>query len=167
MKQQNVTAVVILDLSAAFDTVDHNQLLYVLNKRFSISEHALQWYEQYLKPRKFKVVINNQYSTTKTMDFSIPQGSVQGVYLFIAYASAIQDIINDNLTLNGFADDHSTQKPFRTNQITSTGTTDEHDTITMIEKSMLNIKAWMDTVRFKLNESKTEYIHFGSRQELT
>ena len=71
MEQQKVTAVIILDLSAAFDTVDHNQLLYVLNKRFGISRHALQWYEQYFKPRKFKVVINNQYSTTKTMDLVV------------------------------------------------------------------------------------------------
>ena len=47
MEQQKVTAVVILDLSAIFDTVDHNQLLYVLNKRFGVSKHALQWNEQY------------------------------------------------------------------------------------------------------------------------
>ena len=140
MKQQKVTAVVILDLSAALDTVDHNLILYVLNKRFSISKQALQWYEQYLKPRKFKVVINNQYSTTKTMDFSVPQGSVQGAYLFIAYALTIQDIIYDNLTLNRFADDHYIQKQFRTNLITGKGTTNECDTITIIEKSMPNIK---------------------------
>ena len=110
-------------------------------KKFGISKHALQWYEQYLKPRNFKVVINNQYSTTKTMDFSVPQGSVQGAYLFLIYSSTIQDVINDNLTLNGFADDHSIWKPFRTKHITSKGTTNESDTITIIEKSMLNIKA--------------------------
>ena len=134
MEQQKVTAIVILDISVAFDIVDHNQLLYVLNKRFGISKHALQWYEQYLKPRKFKVVINNQYVITKTMEFGVPQGSVQGAYLYIAYASAIQDIINDNLALNRFADDHSIWKPFRTNHIRSKGTTDECDTITIIEK---------------------------------
>ena len=48
-------------------------------------------------------------------------------------------------------------KPFRTNHITST--TDEHDTITIIEKSMLNLKTWMDAVRLKLNESKTKFIY--------
>ena len=140
MKQQNINAVVILDLSAAFDTVDHNQLLYVLNKRFGISKHGLQWYEQYLKPKKFKVVINDQYSTTKTMGFSIPQGPVQGAYLFIVCASTIQDISNDSQTLSGFADDHSIWKPFRINHITSKGTTNDSDTITVIEKSLLNIK---------------------------
>ena len=101
------------------------------------------------------------------MDFSIPQGSVQGEHLFIAYASTIQNIINDNLILNEFADDHFIWKPFRTNHITSKGTTDEPDTITMIEKSMLNIEAWVDAVRLKMNESKTEFIHFGSRQQLS
>ena len=78
------------------------------------------------------------------MGFSVPQGSVQGAHLFIAYASTIQDIINDNLTLNGFANDHFIGKPFRTNHITSKDTTDECDTITVIEKLMLNIKTWMD-----------------------
>ena len=130
-------------------------------------QNALQWYEQYLKPGKCKVVINNQYSTIKTMDCSIPQGSVQGVYLFIAYASTVQDIINNNLTLNGFTDDHSIWKPFRTNHITTKGTTDENFTITIIKKSMLNIKVWMYAVRLKLNELKTEFIYFGCRQQLT
>ena len=111
-----------------------------------------------LNQGKFKVVINNQYSTTKTMDFTVLQGSVYRAYLFIAYASTIQDIINDNLTLNGFADDYSIQKPFKTNHITCMGTTNECDTITIIEKSMLKIKAWMNAVRLKLNESKTKFI---------
>ena len=101
------------------------------------------------------------------MDCSIPQGSVQGVYLFIAYASTVQDIISNNLTLNGLIDDHSIWKLFRTNHITTNSTTDENCTITSIKKSMLNIKVWMDAVRLKLNESKTEFIYFGCRQQLT
>ena len=80
------------------------------------------------------------------MDFSVPQVSVKGAYLFIAYVSTIQDIISGNLTLNGCADDHSTWKPFRTNNITSKGITNECDTITIIEKSMPNIKVWIYAV---------------------
>ena len=50
MEKQEVTAMTILDLSAAFDMVDHDLLFEVLNKRFGLKEKALKWYEQYLKP---------------------------------------------------------------------------------------------------------------------
>ena len=53
-----VTAVTLLDLSAAFDTVDHDILLEVLHNKFGIDGNALKWYSNYLKPRKFKVNIN-------------------------------------------------------------------------------------------------------------
>ena len=87
MRNKNITAVVILDLLAAFDTVDHNQLLKVVDKMCGVKDTALCWYEQYLKPRKFRVCINGNYSQEKTLEFSVPQGSAQGAYLFISYAS--------------------------------------------------------------------------------
>ena len=68
MEKQEVTAVTILDLLAAFDIVDHDLLLEVLNKRFRIVDRALKWYEQYLKPRKFKVLINNTQHTLGRAD---------------------------------------------------------------------------------------------------
>ena len=89
MENKLVTAVTLLDLSAAFDTVDHDILLEVLHNKFGIDGNALKWYSNYLNPRKFKVNINKAYSTEKTMQFSIPQGSVQGAFLFIAYTCNI------------------------------------------------------------------------------
>ena len=89
MEKQDVTAVTILNLSAAFDTVNHDLLLEVLNKRFGIKDKALKWYEQYLKPRKLKISINNTYSEEQTINYSVPQGSIQGTFLFNAYASTI------------------------------------------------------------------------------
>ena len=76
MENKLVTAVTIWHLSAAFDTVDHYLLLEVLHNKFGIDGHAMKWYNDYLKPRKFKVNINGVYSTEKSMQFSIPQGSV-------------------------------------------------------------------------------------------
>ena len=106
MENKLVTAVTIWDLSAAFDAVDHDLLLEVLHNKSGIDGNALKWYNNYLKPRKFKVNINKAYSTQKTMQFSIPQGSIHGAFLFIAYTSTFHEEITD-LTLNGFADDHS------------------------------------------------------------
>ena len=59
------TAVVILDLSTAFDTVDHNLLLEVLEKQFGVTGDMTKWYNNYLKPRKFRVNINKETSTIK------------------------------------------------------------------------------------------------------
>ena len=89
MEKQEVTAVTILNLSAAFYKVNHDLLLGVLNKRFGIKDKALKWYEQYLKPRKFKISINNTYSKEQTINYSVPQGSIQGAFLFNAYALTI------------------------------------------------------------------------------
>ena len=109
--EKNLTAVTLLDLSAAFDTVDHNILLEPLYNKFGINRNALKWYSNYLKPREFKVNINKAYSTEKTMQFSIPQGSVQGAFLFIAYTSTFPEVIKD-LTLSSFTNDHSLRKAF-------------------------------------------------------
>ena len=115
MENKLITALTVMDLSAAFDTVSHELLLTVLRERFGINDVAINWYENYLKPRHFKVYINGKYSAQKTMDFSVPQGSTQGAYLFICYASTLNEIVPKSLTLNGFADDHFIRKSFKTN----------------------------------------------------
>ena len=90
----------------------------------------------------------------------MPQGSVQGAFLFIAYASTIQEVVKKDLILTGFADNHSICKQFRP------GAGQEQDTIAIPESSLKDIKAWMDVVRLRLNKSKTEFIYFGSGQQL-
>ena len=107
MERQEVTAMTVLELLAAFDTVDHDLLLEVLNNRFGVKERALKWYEQYLKPRKFKVSVNNTYSKEQTINYSVPQGSIQGAFLFNVYASTISDVIPPTLELMGYVDNHS------------------------------------------------------------
>ena len=76
MENQLVTAIVILDLSETFDRVDHDLLLDVLGKRFGIVGSARTWYE-YLKPRRFRVAVEDKISQPRQLDYSVPQGSVQ------------------------------------------------------------------------------------------
>ena len=109
-----MTAVTIFDLSAAFDTGDHDLLVEVLNKRFGIKDKTPKWYEQYPQPRKVRISINNTYSEEQTINYSVPQGSIQGAFLFNANASTISDVIPPTLELNGYADDHSIRKQFKT-----------------------------------------------------
>ena len=163
MENQLVTAIVILDLSAAFNTVDHDILLEVLGKCFGIAGTARTWYESYLKPRRFRVAVENKISQPRQLDYSVPQGSVQGAFLFITYASTLEQIVDSQLTLNGFADDHSVRLAFKPSKLDHK---EELDTIAIMEKSMQDIKVWMDQVQLKMNDSKTEFIFFGWPSQL-
>ena len=164
MEKQLVTVVVILDLSAAFDTVDHDLLLEVLEKRFGIAGAARKWYTRYLKPRSFKVSIRGSTSQPRQLDYSVPQGSIQGAFLFIAYASTLDLVMQPSgLELNGFTDDHSIRTTFKPSKLDHK---EECDTIANIEKTMLKVKSWMDQVCLKLNEAKTEFIYFGWPSQL-
>ena len=95
---------------------------------------------------------------------SLHQGSTQGAYLFICYASTLNEIVPNSLTLNGFADDHSIRKSFRpTTPKTNSSSvhTNEDNTITIMQNSMLDIKSWMDAIKLKLKKTKTEFIYFS------
>ena len=144
MENQLVTAIVILDLSAAFDTVDHDLHLDVPEKKFGIVGTARSWYESYLMPRRFRVAVGDSISQPRQLDYLVPQGSVQGAFLFIAYASTLEEIVDcKELTLNGFVDDHSVRRHSKPSKLDHT---EELDTIAIMEKSMQDIKVWMDQV---------------------
>ena len=75
MECKEVTALVIIDLSAAFDSVDHDILLSVLNNQFGISSYALSWFDTYLCPRQIDVNVESHKSSNKPFNFSVPQQS--------------------------------------------------------------------------------------------
>ena len=59
-----------------------------------------------------KVHINDAYSSIRTLNYSVPQGSASGSNLFTAYCAPFESVIPAGITVNGFADDHSIRKPF-------------------------------------------------------
>ena len=133
-EHQSVMFLTVLDLSAAFNTVDHSMLTSTLKTKFGINELALKWFDSYLQPRSFKVAVNRKYSDEKQLTYSVPQGSCSGAYLFNLYCSTLNDIIPSDLHLSGFADDHSVRKEFRANDRNAELQTKED-----IEECMVNI----------------------------
>ena len=73
MEAQSITSLVALDLSAAFDTVDHEILLSILSNKYGIKSKVLKWFDQNLRPRSFKVTINGAYSKERDLEVSVPQ----------------------------------------------------------------------------------------------
>ena len=84
---------VLLDMSAAFDTIDHGILINRLESRFGITGDALQWFKTYLRDRSTRVMINNDMSQQHVFNYSVPQGSIVGPQGFIMYTHPVGDII--------------------------------------------------------------------------
>ena len=93
MENKHLTAIVAVDLSIAFDTVDRDILLNMLHCKSGISDNVLEWVNYYLRPRSCKVNIKNRYSSGRQLNLSVPQGSVAGPVLYLANASTLEEVI--------------------------------------------------------------------------
>ena len=106
MNRQHVSLLVLLDLSAAFDTVDHIILLRRLETSFGVTGDALKWIASYLSARSQRVMINGVLSDRFDLSFGVPQGSCLGPLLFSAYASKLFQVIKNHLpNAHAYADD--------------------------------------------------------------
>ena len=150
---------VAIDLSAAFDTVDHDILIDILNKQFGIERKVLDWCASYLRDRQLKVYINNTYSDVKTFNYSVPQGSCNGTSYFCLYSSSLQYHLSDAINLSAFADDHTLYNNFKPQY-------KKHVAVLEMETNLAEVQRWMNLSRLKMNAAKTELIYTGSRQQL-
>ena len=101
-----IVIVVLLDLSAAFDTIDHEILLEKLQKDYGINGKASEWMQSYLQSRSFCVKIGDTFSPLLELLFGVPQGSLLGPILFILYIKALQMIAAKyGLDIQLYADD--------------------------------------------------------------
>ena len=105
MDEGKIVGIVLLDLSSAFDTVDHPVLINRLSD-FGVGGTALQWFHSYLSSRSQSVQIRDTSSPSTALNFSVPQGSVLGPHLFNIYTLLLQNIIaKHNLKFHMYADD--------------------------------------------------------------
>ena len=93
MENQKAMLLMLLDLSATFDTMDHRILLDHLQFDFGISGSALNWIESYLSNRTQQIYIDGVLSSNFNLQFGVPQGSCLGPLLFSLYASKLFKII--------------------------------------------------------------------------
>ena len=158
INKQQVSALVLLDLSAAFDTIDHQILLTRLNSIFGLSDSALSVLSSYLIGRTQTVTVNSDSSTSCTLTTGVPQGSVLGPLLFSLYTSPLSSIFN-NTSVNHhlYADD--------TQLYISFSSKDSSTSLLHLSSVLDSVYQWLSSNRLFVNPSKTEYLLIGTPQQ--
>jgi hypothetical protein len=159
MDSRRNTVLILLDMSAAFDTVDHRILLQRLYYRFGIDGDILKWLDDYLSCRYFQTDIEGVLSSKFLMTCGVPQGSVLGPTLFTLYIDPIRDIVEKhNINLHMYADDLQLYATFKNDE--------EYEmVIKKMDICISELFNWLCTNKLKMNKDKTEVILIGQRTE--
>ncbi len=150
-----VSVLVLLDLSAAFDTIDHHILLQRLEHLIGIKGTALSWFKSYLSDRSQFVHVHDESSMSAKVSHGVPQGSVLGPILFTLYMLPLGNIIRKHgINFHCYADDtqlYLSVKPDETSQLAK------------LQACLKDIKTWMTCNFLLLNSDKTEVIVLGPK----
>ncbi|XP_051234107.1 galanin receptor type 1b isoform X2 [Dicentrarchus labrax] len=150
-----VSVLVLLDLSAAFDTIDHDILLQRLEHQIGIKGTALTWFKSYLSDRTQFVHVNDESSINTKVSHGVPQGSVLGPILFTLYMLPLGNIIrNHSINFHCYADDTQLYLSIKPNEINQ---------LSKLQTCLKDIKSWMTCNFLMLNSEKTEILVLGPK----
>ena len=157
MDRQHVTLLVLLDLSATFDTVDHQVLLLRrLEVTYGITGTVLQWFRSHLTNSTQRVYVGF------ALPHGVPQGSCLGPLLFTMCASKLFEVVKSHLPkVHAYADDTQIYLSFKPDSATG-----EQDAITALQDCITDVRNWMIADRLKLNDDKTEFLIIGTPAQL-
>jgi len=145
---------VMLDLSAAFDTVNHEILIRRMQNHFGITQQSKLWLTSYFTNRSQFVKINQDTSSVKPLNSGLPQGSLLGPFQFPPYTAPLFQIARrHNITMHMYADDTQLYIPFNSSEYASA--------IHTMQACIEDIRSWMNVNHLKLNETKTEFLVIG------
>ena len=150
--KRNGTVLILLDMSAAFDTVDLNKLMSILENKIGLKDTALSWFRSFLFGRHQKVKVDGVTSELLAVLYGVPQGSVLGPVLTNIYVSTLSEVAEKMGTKSSsYADDTNARIQL------SLGFQYGNISVT-IPRLMKQISSWMNSYFLKLNPNKTEII---------
>jgi hypothetical protein len=153
----DVAALVLLDLTAAFDTVDHDILLRRLSQSFGMDGSVLCWFRSYLAGRSQAVHRGQTSSTAWRLSCGLPQGSVLGPILFILYAADLPEVVQRHgLSPHLYADDTQVYGSCPPGGVA--------DFTIKIDACLSEVRSWMSANRLQLNAGKTEFLWCSSKR---
>ena len=150
-----VSLVALLDLSAAFDTLDHPILLKRLETTFGVRGTVRDWFVSYLSGRFQSVIVDGGVSASCPLVCGVPQGSVFGQVLFTLYSQPLSDVIfAHNCDYHKYADDTELSESAPPDQFLSVQS--------CIQTCIDDVLLRMNSNKLKLNTDKTEVMPVGS-----
>ena len=150
-----VSLVALLDLSAAFDTLDHSVLLKRLDLTFGIKGTVLAWFASYVHERYQSVVVDGVLSAPSLLVYGVPQGSVLGPVLFTLYSQPLSDVIDAHgCHFHKYADDTELSKGSTPDQFC--------EVQSAVQSCIDDVLSWMNSNCLKLNTDKTELMAVGT-----
>ena len=159
MDKGEVTALTLLDLSAAFDTIDHATLTDRLSDWYGISGQAQIWFSSYLQNRLQSVKIKDTFSDKVTLSYGVPQGSVLEPVLFTLYTTPLSAIISSfDINHHLYADD--------TQIYMSPSVSNAKESLEKLQHCLMGVSAWMTGSKLKLTPSKTVWDQTSARKIL-
>ena len=162
MDEQHVTLLVLLDLSAAFDTIHHDKLIDRLESDLGITDNALAWFKSCLSDRFHRVSVNGSLSHQFPLKQGVPQGSCLGPLLFTIYTRKLFQIVESHLPqVHCYADDTQLYVSFSPSR-----SADADFAIKSMTDCIRDIRSWMISDNLMLNDDKTEFLIVGTRQQL-
>lgn len=144
---RNCSLMIFLDCTKAFDIVDHDDLLRILNDEFKFSKKAIMMVESYLTDRSQYVSLNDKKSSCEHVPCGVPQGSLLGPLFFSLFINDLPTVLDDSIDKGLYADDF---------QFIIHG--DKNDLNNMIERANAELKKvsdWFSKRKLKLNASKS------------
>lgn len=150
------TFLILLDLSKAFDTLNHSTLCKKLSY-FGLSDNAVLFFKNYLSDRRQRVVINNEYSRYAPVKQGVPQGSVLGPLLFSIYTADFFSFLK-YCYIHQYADD--------TQLLFSFSVSNYLLAVDNINEDLKIVSEVASAHSLVLNESKTELLVFGKNREI-
>ena len=148
------TVLVMIDMSAAFDTVDIDKLLNILSSDLNVRGPAFAWFKSFLKGRSQCVKVENTFSNSIDSKYGVPPGSTLGPILYNIYSKALSDVfIKCGFNTSSYADDSNGRLQFMINM--------QYSSICVNIPYLLGeVQTFMNSHQLKMNKQKTEILLF-------